>query len=207
VVADGRFTLFDSELRDQRAGIYRVPVAGGPPERLTSGNTIDVHPSCSPDGKSMLFYHASLPGKPGSGLYLMDWSTRKISPLPGSEDLVYGFWSPNGRYIAARNEKELRLFDTRTQRWTVLGQCLGFGRPFWSNSGKYVFIQNQFEAEQPIFRVPISGGRSERVMSSRQIPQSDLTSYLMAGLTPDDAPIAAAVRKNQDVYALELDWP
>jgi Tol biopolymer transport system component len=205
--ADGRFILFDGELRDQRAGIYRVPVAGGTPERLSSGNDIETHPSCSPDGKSMLFYRGGTPGEKGKGLYLMDWSTRKSSLLPGSEGMLYGFWSPNGRYIAARNEKELLLFDTRTQRWTVLGSSIGFGKPFWSSSGKYIFIQNQFEAEQPIFRVPVTGGAYERVMSSRQIPQSDITSYLMAGLTPDDAPVAAVVRKNEDIYALELDWP
>jgi hypothetical protein len=154
-----------------------------------------------------LFCHVAPRGEQGSGLYLMDWATRKTSFLPGSEDLLYGAWSPQGRYIIARSGSELRLFDTQAERWTVLGQCAGFGLPVWSKGGKYVFIQNQFEPEQPIWRVRITGGRFERVASSRQIPQSDLTSYLMAGLTPDDAPIAAVVRKNEDIYALELDWP
>jgi Tol biopolymer transport system component len=205
--ADGRFILFNGDIHDGRAGIYRVAVAGGAPEKLTPNNAEDVYPSCSPDGRSMLFRHVARRGEHGGGLYLMDWATRKTSFLPGSVDLLYGFWSPQGRYIVAPSGSELRLFDTQTQRWTVLGPSLGFGMPFWSKSGKYVFIQNQFEAEQPIFRVRITGGGYERVTSSQKIPQSDVTSYFMGGLTPDDSPIAAVVRKNEDIYALELDWP
>ena len=45
------------------------------------------------------------------------------------------------------------------------------------------------------------------MMSSRQIPQSELTAYQLAGLTPGDAPIASVIRKNTDIYALELDLP
>jgi Tol biopolymer transport system component len=204
--ADSRFILFNGLKLDESAAIYRVPLAGGPPERVTPAGS--VNPSCSPDGKTLLFHRVARQSEPGAGMYLMDLATRKISPLPGAENLLYGSWSPTGRYIVARANKELRVFDTRTQRWkVVLGQCVGFGAPYWSKNEKYLFIQNQFEAEQPIVRVPVSGGRFERIMSSRQIPQSDLTTYLMAGLTPDDAPVAVVVRKNANLYALELDWP
>jgi Tol biopolymer transport system component len=203
--ADSRFILFNGLKLDKSAAIYRVPLAGGRLESVTSAGSVNA--SCSPDGKSLLFCRVVRRGEPGGGMYLMDLATRKISPLPSAEDLLYGSWSPTGRYIVARADKELRVFDNRTQGWRVLGQCLGFGPPFWSKNEKYVFIQNQFAAEQPILRVPIAGGRFEPIMSSRQIPQSDLTTYLMAGLTPDDAPIAVVVRKNANLYALELDWP
>jgi hypothetical protein len=79
------------------------------------------------------------------------------------------------------------------------------GRHFGRKDERYVLIRHQFEAEQPILRVFVEGGRFERVMSSRQIPQSDLTAYLMAGLTADDAPVAVVVHKNANLYALELD--
>jgi Tol biopolymer transport system component len=204
--ADSRFILFNGLKLDKSAAIYRVPLDGGPLETLTSAGSIN--PSCSPDGKTLLFYRVARRSEPGGGMHLMDLATRKISPLPAAEDLLYGSWSPTGRYIVGRGENELRVFDSRTQRWRVVwGQCVGFGPPFWSKDEKYLFIQNQFEAEQPILRVPISGGRFEPIMSSRQIPQSDLTTYLMAGLTRDDAPIAVVVRKNANLYALELDWP
>jgi hypothetical protein len=45
------------------------------------------------------------------------------------------------------------------------------------------------------------------MMSSKQIPQSDLDRYSFSGLAPDDAPIAVVVRTNSDIYALELDVP
>ena len=71
-----------------------------------------------------------------------------------------------------------------------------------------MYYQESFgSAEQPTFRLRISSRRIERIAGSRQIPQSDLAGYSLAGLTPDDAPIAAVIRANSDVYALDLDLP
>jgi hypothetical protein len=44
-------------------------------------------------------------------------------------------------------------------------------------------------------------------MSSKQIPQSNSIGFLLAGLGPDDAPIATIIYTNSDVYALEVELP
>jgi len=43
--------------------------------------------------------------------------------------------------------------------------------------------------------------------SSKQIPQSNSTGYLLAGLGPGDAPIATVIYSNSDIYALNVELP
>ena len=45
------------------------------------------------------------------------------------------------------------------------------------------------------------------MMSSKQIPQSDSIGYLLAGMAPDDAPIATVIYTNSDIYALDVELP
>ena len=61
--------------------------------------------------------------------------------------------------------------------------------------------------EQPIFRVQIHTRKIEKMMGASQIPQSNLTGYVMTGMGPGDEPVATALRSNSDIYALDLDAP
>jgi hypothetical protein len=75
---------------------------------------------------------------------------------------------------------------------------------------KYVYYQETLAPDQPIFRATIGSTKKEkmqRVMSSRQIPQSNSIGYLLAGLAPDDSPIATVIYTNSDIYALDVDLP
>src|SRR5262245_36690788 len=47
VPPDGSTSVFDL-LGD----LYTVPIAGGKASRIVGGNSVDVHPRCSPDGMS-----------------------------------------------------------------------------------------------------------------------------------------------------------
>jgi hypothetical protein len=59
--------------------------------------------------------------------------------------------------------------------------------------------------EQPIFRVRISDRKVEQITTARQILRSDVLRYAMAGITPDNSPLASLTHRSSDVYALELD--
>jgi hypothetical protein len=41
--------------------------------------------------------------------------------------------------------------------------------------------------------------KTEHVLSLNQIPRSNLTGYGLAGLDPNDAPIASLIRANADI--------
>jgi len=127
--------------------------------------------------------------------------------LPESANRNRGAWSPDGQHVAASDGSHISVFDLRTRRWIFVAAANQASILFWSRTGKYLIYQDVFAAEQPIFRVPVGGGRIEQIVSSRQIPQSDLTGYLLAGLAPDDSPIGSIGRNNSDIYSIDLDWP
>ncbi len=206
---DGTRLVF-SGVSSGEFGLYVLDVSrsgSGRPERISAPPAIGLEPNWSPDGNSVLF-GAGAP--PDSALYVMNWKTRKSEVLPGSEGLSRPSWSPDPRYIAATNWRgtEIRLFDFHARRWTPLAGGVAMGPPFWSHDGRYVYYQDAFaEAEQPVFRVRIADRKSERVVSSRQLLESNVTGYTLAGLAPGDAPVASLIRSNSDLYALDLDLP
>jgi Tol biopolymer transport system component len=207
---DGTRIAFCGYWAGEPLAVYVINASGsggGVPEAVTAAPFKDSEPGWSPDGNSLLFSHG-LPRV--SELYVMDWKTRKAEILPGSEALSRAAWSPDPRYIAATNAagSQIRLFDFRTRQWRPLATGIGIGPPFWSRDGKYVYYQDAFAgADQPVFRVRIGDRRIERVVSSRQLLQSNVTAYVLCGLAPGDAPIASVIRSNSDLYALDVDLP
>ena len=102
------------------------------------------------------------------------------------------------------------LLNLDTRQWTPLASGDGLSAPFWSRDSRYVYSQETLAPEQPIFRVAIGGAKKEkkeRTVGSKQIPQSNFVGYVLAGLAPDDAPIATVIHTNSDIYALGVDLP
>lgn len=131
--------------------------------------------------------------------------------IPGSESFEGPEWSPDGKYAAAadRRDMKLMLFDFARQQWFELADGLPYGWGIrWSADSKYVYYQHNYTGEeQPISRVRLADHRVEEITSSRQILRADVLSYTMTGLAPDDSPLASLVRRNSDIYALELELP
>jgi|GEM_PF-1789326 len=199
--SDGKQIIFSAN-----GHLYVIPSEGGNPTLLTQG----IEPSWSPNGQSVLF--ADSPADAGGwhpSIHELDWNTRKIALIPGSQEFEGPQWSPDGRYAAAADikHKKLMLFDFSRRQWSVLADGLPYGWGIrWSADSKYVYYQhNSYEEEQPIFRIRCSDHTVQQITSSRQILRADLLSYSMTGLTPDDAPVASLVRRNSDIYSLQLD--
>jgi Tol biopolymer transport system component/DNA-binding winged helix-turn-helix (wHTH) protein len=211
---DGTQIVFGGGSAGHASRVYMVPSAGGAPEPLTDTPLIDGDASWSADGNSLVFARRLPPGASGQpGLYVMDRKTKQATLLAGSETLAQPAWSPDGRSIAATNRAgtQILLLNLATRQWTPLESGDGLGAPFWSRDSKYVYYQEALAPEQPIFRwgrrSRLPGGDKERMMSSKQIPQSNSIGYLLAGLAPDDAPIATVIYTNSDIYALEVELP
>ncbi len=207
---DGTEIVFSGGPVGHASQIFVVPSAGGAPEPLTDGRFIDDDATWSADGNSLVFARRLPPGASGqSGLFSVDRKTKAASLLPASESLVEPAWSPDGRYLAATNRAgtQISLLNLATRQWSPLASGQGLGQPFWATDSKHVYWEEVLAPDQPVFRALVNGTRKERIMSAKQIPQSNSIGYLLAGLDPNDAPIAAVIYANSDIYALEVDLP
>ena len=98
VSPDGRTILFDL-LGD----IYRVGIAGGKAERVTSGPAFDYAPRYSPDGRTIVFCS----DRGGDmNLWLMNADGTGPRALTEEKDAVFSSpsWTPDGLYVLARKE-------------------------------------------------------------------------------------------------------
>jgi len=120
---DGRSILFsairkpDWELLANDSEVYRVNLAGGEPQALTTRNGPDANPRPSPDGRSIAFigFDDQLKGFEQSKLYVMDGNgggARQIAPaLDRSIDDFA--WSADGRSIVASYQQAGRVTVAR----------------------------------------------------------------------------------------------
>jgi Tol biopolymer transport system component/DNA-binding winged helix-turn-helix (wHTH) protein len=205
---DGKTIVFEAD-----GILYTIPSEGGKPEVLLTANATGIEPVWSPDGRYLLFsrFAKSEAGYWQPSIFQMDFNTRQVQMVPGSEDFEDPVWSPDGKYVAVadRKDKKLALFDVARRQWSELADGIPYGWGIrWSADGRYVYYQHMYSGEeQPIFRVRLSDHVVEQVTSSREIVRADILSYSMIGLAPDDSPLASLLRRNSDVYALELDLP
>ena len=130
VSPDGSTIVFDL-LGD----IYTVPIAGGKATRIIGGNSVDMHPRYSPDGKSLAFV-SDRSGVDATWLADADGSRPRLLTNGG----VYPVWTPDGREVITAN----RLVDVRGGAGLQL-QGVGPGASL-TGDGRYVWFQNGTQA-------------------------------------------------------------
>jgi len=101
VSRDGQWLLYDSTLH-LNADVFRLPLAGGPAERLTTDPSDDFAPDLSSDGREVAF-HSWRSGtrdifiSPAAG-----GLTQQVTATAAQES--YPVWSPDGRALAFLNQ-------------------------------------------------------------------------------------------------------
>jgi Tol biopolymer transport system component/DNA-binding winged helix-turn-helix (wHTH) protein len=201
---DGRQIAFHAFVPGKPWQIYTIPAEGGNPVDIAPEGHSEADPDWSPDGSSLVF--GSLPWLETSTpqavlIYILDFTTHRISYLPGSQGLFSPHWSPDGRYIAAlsSDSQRIMLFDFKTQKWSELVHIVA-AFPTWSHDGQYVYFQHP--GSQPsLVRVRIQDHKLEQLINLK-IPRVRPWSWF--GLTPDDSPILMREVGAQEIYA--IDW-
>lgn len=166
-----------------------------------------VHaPSWSPDGTQLLFA-VDPEDSPDAGLFLMDWDSRIVRKLPGSEGYWKSRWSPDGKFIAAVDfhNKFIGLFDTSKQTWTRLLDGNVFSPVAWSADSRYLYYQDLIEEEQPVHRYDLLSHHSDITLSCKSFLESGVLRCGFEDLLPDGSVLLQLTRADQNVYSIELD--
>jgi TolB protein len=93
--ADGKFIYFVSD-RGGSPQIYRMPAAGGAPERITFNGTYNISPVVSPDGR-WLAYISRVNG--AFKLHVMELATQQSTAITDTSADENPSFSPNSRLI------------------------------------------------------------------------------------------------------------
>jgi len=171
IVADERGYLPPRELR-RPSHLYLVPIAGGKPRQLTSGDLSQTSPAWSPNGKMVVFEQDSTENMevrddnyPSLFLFtLADSSTRPIrTGFPQSSSPA---WSPDGSTIAfvcskgrgMENDICTAPLAGGTARNLTGSWSLDPANPSWSADGKTIYFNAETNGNVHLFSVPASGG-------------------------------------------------
>ena len=167
VSRDGQWLVYDSDLRGN-ADIYRVPVAGGTPEQLTSEPANEFAPDLSPDGRAVA-YHSFRTGTRDIEVKPLDGGpVERVTDTPEQES--YPVWSPDGRSLIFLNQARRfainvvrRGVDGRWSAPTVIAQPASLAD--LARDGNWVvFIgATTFDAPGPIMVIPDTGGTPRQV--------------------------------------------
>jgi dipeptidyl aminopeptidase/acylaminoacyl peptidase len=160
VTPDGETIVFAR--REVVAGAYishlwRVPTAGGRPERLTTAKPVDRAPCVAPDGSSVLFVSERDGAKKSQAwvLPLAGGEPRKLCEL--KDGVSSGVWSPDGRTVAltAASGVERYLIGERADDKDPTGRVIR--DVLWRFDGIGVLDQND-----AVWTVAASGGSPVR---------------------------------------------
>ena len=207
---DSKEIVFGALSLEGHESIRRISATDGTPLWLMSEeSTAMSDPNWSPDGKQVVFTMGHLSGyaSPGLDLRIVDLTSRQVRILPGSKDKFSPRWSPDGRYIAALfggpPQTYLPIFDLTTQQWHTSPVRGNAGYPSFSSDSRFLYFLRTGR-EQGVFRIPVTGGKEERVL--------DMANWHLAGsfgfsmsLDPSDAPLVTRDIGTDDIYALTLE--
>ncbi len=119
-----------------------------PPDKLLISDI-----ALSPDGSKLAFCAAPPGSQPG--LWIRALSEPAAKPVPGAEDGIFPFWSPDGRFVAFFSQGSLKRVDAAGGPiLTICDAERGLGGS-WSPDGTILFAPG---FTSPLFRVAASGG-------------------------------------------------
>jgi hypothetical protein len=149
--------------------IYRVPVAGGTPEQISTGDVrVNNDHGLSPDGRSMAVSGSI--GKTESRIFIIPvtgGAPRLITPNMPS---YWHGWSPDGKtlaYCASRNrEYDIYTIPVDNGEETRLTTAPGLDDgPDYSPDGRYIYFNSERSGLMRIWRMKADGSEQEMFSS------------------------------------------
>ena len=155
------FVYFTRSFSNTRA----VRLAFAPPRELAFNDTVADSVVISPDGQKLVFSATGSDGK--TMLYVRDLASSEARLLPGSENGLEPFWSPDSRSIAFGSNGKLKRSDLNGANAQVLCDSARMVGGTWNKNGVIVFAPDYRTA---LLRISAQGGEPKQIYN-----KSDLT--------------------------------
>ena len=194
---------------------FLISADGGTPEKLLPDDPHWVDdPGWPPDGKSLLLAYyppGALTGR-AEDYYVVQYDpqTKKVSTLPGSQQMFAPRWSPDGHYIStfSADQRRLLLLETGTGKWRQLAAGRYLQYPNWARDSKNIYLEDLGDDGPELDRIAVADGRKERVASLKDIARPVMSSdQPWNGLAPDNSPLIMRDVGTRELYSLELQLP
>jgi Tol biopolymer transport system component len=171
VVSSDGWLYYDSD-RSGNFDIWRIPLAGGQPQQLTTDPAPEFQPRSSPDGQWVAF-HSMRNGESNRDIFVMPAGGGpqvQVSTSPSDDRLAV--WSPDGRALAwmdgfSPDSNLLFARRTETGTWTAPRRYLtrsGAANPLWTPDGAI-----EFESDSGLYRLDPETGVMSTVMPNSRI--------------------------------------
>jgi Tol biopolymer transport system component/DNA-binding winged helix-turn-helix (wHTH) protein len=205
---DGSRLAFMAKAPGKAWNIYVVSAKGGNAQPLLRENRNAADPSWSADGKEVVFGRTNdIFGKESTArvLYILNLESGHTTQIPGSDNLFSPRWSPDGRYIAALtlDQREERLYNVATNKWTTLSQRSG-ADPVWSSDSHFLYFHELLDPAHSIDRVAVPDGALQTLIRLSDVAEGDAVDYTFSGLNASDEPVILARTTAANVYSLRL---
>lgn len=207
---DGKQIAYVSMQPGESWKLFLVPEGGGTPQQIVVENGSQIDANWSADGSRLMFgdFRSDLGGLT---IRLLDFRTRNVETIPGSQGLFSPRWSPDGRYIAALSPDNttLKRFDFQTQKWSKwLVESAGtVSYPVWSADSQYIYFDDMVNGDESIRRVKVGESQPELacVLGSVDRYPGGLGTWI--GRAADGSWMLVRDRSTQEVYQLSLELP
>lgn len=165
---DGRYLLVNSG-----GALYRLPVNGGPLEKITFAGGLEVNNDHGPSPEGRLLAVSARTGESkGSRVYVTasDGSSPTLM-TPGSPSYFHG-WSPDGRWLAFVADRGDSFHVFRVPENGGPEQRLTFAPgyddgPDYSPDGKWIYFNSNRSGGWDIWRMPASGAGQNDALAER----------------------------------------
>lgn len=208
---DGELLAFTGHLPNKPWQIYVVSSNGGTPWQVTRGSRNYADATWSPAGDSLILGLMGAANDPAAyAIYWLNFKTRKMTKLPGSEGLFSPCWSPDGRHVVALTAtgNKMMIFDFASRRWTELAQVNARGWEEWSHDGQSLFFKSSNGQGEPgIYRVRVRTHEVGQVASLKGFREAAGLTGKWVGLSPDDSPLVVKDTGDEDVVSMDFHEP
>ena len=206
---DGKEIAY-TDLRDFK--IFRISPDGGTPQEIFSEKHPQMGPSWSPDGKQLVFGRVPwlAESTEKSTIQLLDIGSNQISKVPGSENLFFPCWSPDGQHLTAlsSDSKKLLLYDFKSQKWMDwVNESEAIYYPTWSSDSRYVYYENASTDAPGYRRIKIGESRPELLINLKGLRRYVGSLRVWSGLAPDNSALFVRDLSTDEIYALDLELP